>query len=262
MAENTTMERYVTTMPLGSLFKGDKRICVTVMYDDEAVLRLLPTWQDATQIQKHNKLHSRMGIDDEIGAAAAMLGVDDFTAKHPDVSRWLQRYGTPYSSTPAQEAININDPSETSNHYVAKEVEVSKVIASIIQGGVDKGLFTPNAARVYSILSSIPPPFLVPYGTLAIFAGMTGASRAIGTMMRNNPFPILIPCHRVIPAGIVPRLVPVGMVIRGTWSLTYIIGDPDGDNRDNSKGADLPDESFGGYFPGAEMKRFLIDSRV
>lgn len=261
MDKSIAAVKYVTTMPLGSLFKGGRRIYVTVMFDDEAILRVLPMWQDADQIRKHSRSNNHTGMADEGGSVVGSTS-DDFAAKHPEVYRWLQRYGTPYSSTPAQEAINIDETSQTPSHYVATEVEVSKVVASIIQGGVDKGLFSANAARVYNVLSAIPPPFLVPYGTLALFAGMTGASRAVGTMMRNNPFPIIIPCHRVIPANITPRLVPVGMVIRGVWSFTYVIGDPDGDRKESSRGADLTDASFGGYFPGAEMKRFLIDARV
>ena len=27
-----------------------------------------------------------------------------------------------------------------------------------------------------------------------------GASRAVGTVMKNNPVPVLIPCHRVVKA--------------------------------------------------------------
>lgn len=248
------MKTYTTTMPLGSMFKDGRHICVTVNFDDEAILKVALVWQGTLQSQP------RYCVDQRGGATA--VSVDNFMEKHPAVHRWIKRYGTPYATAQAQEAMPLSDPSQTSNHYVAQEVEVDKVVAGIIQGGLNKGLFTPNAARVYTVLSSIPPPFLVSYGTLALFAGMAKASRAVGTMMRNNPFPAIIPCHRVIPAEITPKLVPVGMVVRGAWSFTYIIGDPNGDTPEGSKGKDIPDASLGGYLPGAEMKRFLIDARV
>ena len=39
------------------------------------------------------------------------------------------------------------------------------------------------------------------YAQLAAMAGYPGAARAVGTAMAMNPLPILVPCHRVVPAG-------------------------------------------------------------
>ncbi|XP_035292491.1 methylated-DNA--protein-cysteine methyltransferase isoform X1, partial [Cricetulus griseus] len=39
---------------------------------------------------------------------------------------------------------------------------------------------------------------MVSYQQLAALAGNPKAARAVGGAMRNNPVPILIPCHRVI----------------------------------------------------------------
>jgi len=36
------------------------------------------------------------------------------------------------------------------------------------------------------------------YGELALISGYPKAARAVGTAMKNNPFPFVIPCHRVI----------------------------------------------------------------
>ncbi|MDD4242001.1 MAG: MGMT family protein, partial [Smithellaceae bacterium] len=38
------------------------------------------------------------------------------------------------------------------------------------------------------------------YSGLAKRAGHPGAARAVGTVMANNPFPIIVPCHRVVRA--------------------------------------------------------------
>lgn len=40
----------------------------------------------------------------------------------------------------------------------------------------------------------------VTYGDLAASVGKPGASRAVGRVMATNPLPIVIPCHRVLPA--------------------------------------------------------------
>lgn len=46
--------------------------------------------------------------------------------------------------------------------------------------------------------AAIPYGKFVTYGQLAKTAGRPGSARFVGTTMARNPFPILIPCHRVI----------------------------------------------------------------
>ncbi len=50
--------------------------------------------------------------------------------------------------------------------------------------------------RVWAALRAIPPGTVLTYGELAQQLGT--AARAIGNACRNNPLPILIPCHRVV----------------------------------------------------------------
>jgi methylated-DNA-[protein]-cysteine S-methyltransferase len=39
------------------------------------------------------------------------------------------------------------------------------------------------------------------YGELAARAGRPGAARAVGRVMAENPFPLVLPCHRVVGSG-------------------------------------------------------------
>lgn len=39
---------------------------------------------------------------------------------------------------------------------------------------------------------------VITYAELARAAGVPGAQRAVGTMMANNPWPGIVPCHRVV----------------------------------------------------------------
>jgi methylated-DNA-[protein]-cysteine S-methyltransferase len=39
------------------------------------------------------------------------------------------------------------------------------------------------------------------YGELAVRVGHPGAARAVGTVMRKNRVPLIVPCHRVLAAG-------------------------------------------------------------
>jgi len=59
----------------------------------------------------------------------------------------------------------------------------------------------PFHRRVYELARSIPAGSTLSYGELAQRLGAAGAARAVGQAMRRNPFPILVPCHRVLAAG-------------------------------------------------------------
>ncbi|MCX7927188.1 MAG: MGMT family protein [Candidatus Omnitrophica bacterium] len=55
--------------------------------------------------------------------------------------------------------------------------------------------------KVYEIVLKIPLGKVRTYSWVAKKAGRPKASRAVGNILRNNPYPILIPCHRVIKSN-------------------------------------------------------------
>ena len=57
---------------------------------------------------------------------------------------------------------------------------------------------TPFQLKLWETLSTIPRGDTESYSSLASKIGSPGAARAVGTACRLNPFPLLIPCHRVI----------------------------------------------------------------
>lgn len=59
----------------------------------------------------------------------------------------------------------------------------------------------PFTARVLRTLAQLPFGATTTYGELAAAAGSPGAARAVGRAMATNPFPVVIPCHRVLGAG-------------------------------------------------------------
>lgn len=54
------------------------------------------------------------------------------------------------------------------------------------------------AKKVYEELYKTKKGNTITYKELALKAGNSKASRAVGVLMKNNPLPIIIPCHRVI----------------------------------------------------------------
>lgn len=60
---------------------------------------------------------------------------------------------------------------------------------------------TPTRARIFAAARQIPRGQVATYGELAARIGSPGAARAVGQAMAQNPFPLLVPCHRVVAAG-------------------------------------------------------------
>jgi len=60
-------------------------------------------------------------------------------------------------------------------------------------------LLTPSRflRRVYDMTMKIPKGKVTTYGRLA---GSRKLSRAFGNAMARNPFPLIVPCHRVVPS--------------------------------------------------------------
>lgn len=52
--------------------------------------------------------------------------------------------------------------------------------------------------RIYSVLRNIPYGTLIPYSKLADLSGIHNGAKLVGRAMHKNPFPIIVPCHRVI----------------------------------------------------------------
>lgn len=52
--------------------------------------------------------------------------------------------------------------------------------------------------RVLMKAREIPRGMVVSYGRLAELIGAPRAARAVGTALAKNPFPLILPCHRVI----------------------------------------------------------------
>lgn len=55
--------------------------------------------------------------------------------------------------------------------------------------------------RVYAAARAVPPGQTRTYGQIAAAAGAPREARAVGQAMGRNPWPIVVPCHRVMGAG-------------------------------------------------------------
>ena len=60
---------------------------------------------------------------------------------------------------------------------------------------------TPFQQEVWRALELIPYGETRTYSQVAESIGRPGAARAVGSANNANPIPIIIPCHRVVPAS-------------------------------------------------------------
>jgi methylated-DNA-[protein]-cysteine S-methyltransferase len=85
---------------------------------------------------------------------------------------------------------------------------ISAITALMVDGrtdltGVtlDMGGLSDFLIRVYAAARAVPPGQTRTYGEIAAAAGAPREARAVGQAMGRNPWPIVVPCHRVMGAG-------------------------------------------------------------
>jgi methylated-DNA-[protein]-cysteine S-methyltransferase len=66
---------------------------------------------------------------------------------------------------------------------------------------LDMGGIGAFEGKVYAIARNIPPGETLTYGEIAKQLGDVALSRGVGQALGRNPFPIIIPCHRILAAG-------------------------------------------------------------
>jgi len=54
--------------------------------------------------------------------------------------------------------------------------------------------------QVYKKLTEVPEGMVTSYSELAKAVGIKNGQRVIGQIMKKNPYPGIIPCHRVVKA--------------------------------------------------------------
>jgi len=68
-------------------------------------------------------------------------------------------------------------------------------------GLLDMNGISPFAERILTTLAlEVTRGKIVTYSGLARLAGADKSARAVGAVMRTNPFPLIFPCHRVVAA--------------------------------------------------------------
>jgi O-6-methylguanine DNA methyltransferase len=135
---------------------------------------------------------SFFGADSPIGPVYVAFGPDGIRYLAPAASeeefarRYRERFGRFVVLADRDRAQDLAE--KVAAALAGERVEVP----------LDLSRTTPFQRRVLEIVKDIARGEVRPYVWVAREAGSPGASRAVGSVMANNPIPLIVPCHRVV----------------------------------------------------------------
>lgn len=107
--------------------------------------------------------------------------------------------GAVFSKVPADSGATLPPPVARAIAALTALLAGQRIDLSDI--GLDLAGLPDFDRRVYEIARTIPPGETLTYGAIAQRLGQPGAAREVGTALGRNPFPLVVPCHRVVAAG-------------------------------------------------------------
>jgi methylated-DNA-[protein]-cysteine S-methyltransferase len=126
------------------------------------------------------------------GIAWSARGLVALTLPQPTEAAALNRLPAGGDSPPAPPlGLDISALAEKLLRYFEGE-------AVVFDEPLDPSIGTDFQRRVWAITQAIPRGQTRSYGEIARQAGAPGAARAVGQAMARNPWPVLVPCHRVV----------------------------------------------------------------
>ncbi len=107
-------------------------------------------------------------------------------------ARLLRRYPEATGAEPPPEVLQARD-------LILELLQGAPVDLSAIRLELDR--VAGFEQRIYALARAIPPGQTLSYGEIAARAGEPGSAQAVGRAMGKNPWPIVVPCHRVVGSG-------------------------------------------------------------
>jgi O-6-methylguanine DNA methyltransferase len=158
----------------------------------ETAARIAPAQDSAVLVERvlSGATDSFFGVDSPIGAVYVAVGPGGIRYLAPAASeeefarRYRERFGRFVVSTDRVEDL--------------EEKVAAALAGERVEVPLDLTYVTPFQRRVLETVKGIPRGEVRPYVWVAREAGSPGASRAVGSVMANNPIPLIVPCHRVI----------------------------------------------------------------
>lgn len=113
-------------------------------------------------------------------------------------------YRTPAAAVGGlSELVEPTSPSRAARSLIARLQKFAEGGADddFLDVALDDRHLTDFACAVTECCRRITSGSTLTYGELAAAAGYAGAARAVGSVMRRNRWPLIVPCHRIVAAG-------------------------------------------------------------
>jgi methylated-DNA-[protein]-cysteine S-methyltransferase len=107
-------------------------------------------------------------------------------------ARMLRRHGNVSEAPP---------PPEIGRAIESITALLSGEAVALSETVIDMDGVPPFDRQVYEVARTIRPGATLTYGEVATRIGEPGLARDVGQALARNPFPIVVPCHRVLAAG-------------------------------------------------------------
>jgi methylated-DNA-[protein]-cysteine S-methyltransferase len=139
-----------------------------------------------------NKLHYTI-FETPLGWMGILAGKDGLlavTLPQPTRQQVIDAFGEKAQGAVLSHKFFGNLPQEFLDYYSGRKTALAATL--------DYSHCTPFQKQVWEAACSIPPGETRSYGWIAKKIGNPKAARAVGGALHNNPFPVIVPCHRVI----------------------------------------------------------------
>jgi len=137
--------------------------------------------------------HTAIGRCAIAWSASCLVGVQLPEANEGNTrSRVLERFRDAREAVPPPEVASASDA--LAGLLRGEQCDLSSIL-------LDMESLPRFHRRVYDAARRIPFGVTATYGAITRVAGSAGAARAVGQALARNPFPLIVPCHRVVAAG-------------------------------------------------------------
>ncbi len=99
------------------------------------------------------------------------------------------------------QAVETDPPAAVAEAIAGMQALLAGEPRDLLEVELDTSGLAPLNAQVYEISRAIPPGQTLTYGDIARRLGDVSLSRAVGQALGANPWPIVVPCHRILAAG-------------------------------------------------------------
>jgi methylated-DNA-[protein]-cysteine S-methyltransferase len=99
------------------------------------------------------------------------------------------------------DAREMAPPSEIARTIDAIIALLNGAPSDLTAVALDLDRIEPFERQVYEIARTVGPGGTITYGEIATRLGDRALARDVGTALGRNPFPLIVPCHRVLAAG-------------------------------------------------------------